>query len=135
MAMLSGFLQEANPNELAHTACSALLVTNWSLLDWALFMAEESSLGAPKLVEATEKWGTTDSKTQTAFNLAKNTDLPFFDYLAQTPDVRKKFSLYMKNVTASEGTKIDHLVNGFDWASLGDATVVDVRLEVYIYQT
>ncbi|KAH8585876.1 putative sterigmatocystin 8-O-methyltransferase precursor, partial [Bisporella sp. PMI_857] len=112
MAMLSGFLQEPQPNELAHSATSALLVTNSNLLDWALFIAEASSLGPTKLVEATEKWGTTESKTQTAFNLAKNTE--------------KKFSLYMKNVTASEGTKIDHLVHGFDWASLGDATVVDV---------
>lgn len=128
MAMLHNFLQEPKPNELAHSTVSALLVTNPGLLDWALFMAEATAMGAAKLVKATEKWGTTDSKTQTAFNLACNTDLPFFDYLAQTPDLRKKFAVYMENVTASEGTKIDHLVNGFHWASLGEATVVDVGL-------
>jgi len=126
MAMLSGFFQEATPNELAHTPSSALLVTNWGLLDWALFMAEQTSTAPPKLVEATEKWGATDSKTQTCFNLAKNTDLNFFDYLAQNPDIRQKFASYMKSVTSGEGTKIDHLVNGFDWASLRDATIVDV---------
>jgi 6-hydroxytryprostatin B O-methyltransferase len=126
MAILSNFLREPKPNELAHSNVSALLVTNPGLLDWALFMAEATATGAAKLVEATEKWGTTDSKTQTAFNLARNTELSFFDYLAQTPELRKKFAMYMKNVTASEGTKIEHLVNGYNWASLGEAIVVDV---------
>ncbi|TVY85233.1 O-methyltransferase aurJ, partial [Lachnellula suecica] len=126
MAILSNFLQEPKPNELAHSNVSALLVTNPGLLDWALFMAEATATGAAKLVEATERWGTTEAKNQTAFNIARDTELPFFDYLAQTPELRKKFAMYMKNVTVSEGTKIDHLVNGFDWASLGEATVVDV---------
>lgn len=127
MAMLHGFLREPWAGELAHTAKSALLVTNPAMLDWALFMAESTSKGAAHLVDATEKYGASESKTETAFNIACNTDLPYFDYLAQTPSLRKKFAAYMKNVTQGEGTKIGHLVNGFEWASLGDGTVVDVR--------
>jgi len=133
MAILNNFLREPKPNELAHSNVSALLVTNPGLLDWALFMAEATATGAAKLVEATEKWGTTESKTQTAFNIARNTELPFFDYLSQTPELRKKFAMYMKNVTASEGTKIEHLANGYDWASLGEATVVDVCINFLSY--
>lgn len=126
MAMLHGFLREPSPGQVAHTPMSALLVTNPGMLDWALFMAEATAKGAARLVDATEKWGATESKTETAFNLACETDMPFFDYLAQEPDLRKKFATYMKNVTSSEGTKIDHLLNGFDWAGLGSGTVVDV---------
>lgn len=127
MAILHNFLREPEHDKLAHSATSVLLVKNPGLLDWMLFMAEATSIGAAKLVEATEKWGSSTSKTQTAFNIAKNTDLPFFDFLAQTPDLRTKFAHYMKNVTASEGTKIDHLLEGFDWGNLADgATVVDV---------
>jgi 6-hydroxytryprostatin B O-methyltransferase len=127
MAMLSNFLREPVPNEVAHSATSALFVTNPGMLDWALYMAEQSAPGAMKLVDATEKWGATEEKNQTAFNIARNTDLPFFDYIAKSPELSKKFSAYMRNVTSSEGSSLKHLVNGFDWASLGDATVVDVR--------
>jgi 6-hydroxytryprostatin B O-methyltransferase len=131
MAMISNFLCEPTPGELAHSAVSALFITNPSLLDWALFMAEASAPAAAKLVEATERWGATEQKNQTALNIARNTDLPFFDYLMQSPALAKQFSGYMKNVTASQGTKIEHLVNGFDWTGLGDALVVDVRPSSY----
>jgi 6-hydroxytryprostatin B O-methyltransferase len=39
----------------------------------------------------------------------------------------KQFAGYMKNVTASSATSLKHLLSGYDWASLKDATVVDVR--------
>ncbi len=65
-------------------------------------------------------------KTHTAYNLAFNTDLPFFDHLAQIPERRDQFKGYMKSVTASGGTDLKHLLEGFDWASLGEAVVVDV---------
>lgn len=127
MAILHGFLNEPVEGELAHSASSSLLVADPKLVDWVLFMAEATALGAAKLVEATDRWGDTMSKTQTAFNIAKDTDLPFFDYLAQTPELRIKFAAYMKNVTAAEGTKNEHLFAGFAWDSLPQgATVVDV---------
>ena len=127
MAMTSNFLCEPIAGELAHTPASAMFVTNPALLNWALFMAKGSAPTASKLVEATEKWGATDQKNQTAFNISNNTELSFFEYISQTPDMAKLFVSYMKNVTSSEGTKIDHLVKGYDWAGLGNATVVDVR--------
>jgi hypothetical protein len=34
----------------------------------------------------------------------------------------------MKSVQLSYGTSLKHLVTGFDWAGLGEAIVVDVRL-------
>ncbi len=126
MAMTSNFLCEPVLGELAHNAVSALFVTNPALLDWAMFMTQFSMPAAAKLVEATEKWGTTSAKNQTAVNVAFDTDLPLFDFIQQSPEMTKQFAAYMKNVTASEGTKIKHLLTGFDWAGLGEATVVDV---------
>ncbi|KAH6654693.1 sterigmatocystin 8-O-methyltransferase [Truncatella angustata] len=126
MAMTSNLLCEPSPGELAHTAASRLFVANPAVLDWALFMAKGSAPTASKMVEATEKWGATTSMTETAFNVSNNTTLTFFDYISQTPDMAKLFVSYMKNVTSSEGTKIDHLIHGYDWASLGKATVVDM---------
>lgn len=129
MAITGSFLREPEPNIVAHSRTSAHFVENPSLRDWTLFLAEDTAPMAMKLVEATEKWGDTRSKTETAFNLALGTDLAFFKYLSSNPQFTQKFSGYMKNVTASEGTSIKHLVNGFDWASLGNAIVVDVRLQ------
>ncbi|KAL8661128.1 MAG: hypothetical protein Q9202_005890 [Teloschistes flavicans] len=126
MAMTGNFLAEPVHGQVAHNATSGIFVTNPSINGWALFMAENSCPGALAMVGATEKYGVTDKKNETAFNVARNTDLPFFDYIGQSPEQGKQFAAYMKNVLASEGTKVDHLVKGFDWESLGEATVVDV---------
>lgn len=126
MAMTGNFLSEPVPGQVAHNATSGIFVTNPSINGWALFMAENSCPGALAMVGSTEKYGVTDKKNETAFNVARDTDLPFFDYIGQHPEQGKQFASYMKNVLASEGTKVDHLVKGFAWASLGEATVVDV---------
>ncbi|KAL9587195.1 MAG: hypothetical protein Q9203_003594 [Teloschistes exilis] len=135
MAMTGNFLAEPVHGQVAHNATSGIFVTNPSINGWALFMAENSCPGALAIVGATEKYGVTDKKNETAFNVARNTDLPFFDYIGQSPEQGKQFASYMKNVLASEGTKVDHLVKGFDWESLGEATVVDVSevlLDVWV---
>lgn len=124
--MTNNFLCETDAGELAHNSTSAPFVTNNSLYNWALFMINASAATANKLVEATENWGATEKKNETAYNLIMNTNLPFFDHLAKSPDLTKQFAGYMKSVTASEGTSLKHLLSGFNWASLGTTTVVDV---------
>jgi 6-hydroxytryprostatin B O-methyltransferase len=126
MAMTSNLFFEPKPNHIAHTATSALLVTNESLRDWAVFMSETTVPAASKLVEASERWPDSVQKNETAYNVAFDTDLPFFDHLKTQPDKTRQFASYMKNVQKSDGTAIRHLVNGFEWKSLGKATVVDV---------
>lgn len=126
MAMTSNLFCEPSSGEIAHTATSALLVTNPNLHDWAVFMTETSAPTAANMVDASKRWSHSTEKTETAYNLAFKTDLPFFDHLATLPEKTKQFAGYMKNVTNSEGTAIHHLLRGFDWAGLGKATVVDV---------
>ena len=126
MAFTFNFLAEPIPGHIAHSGVSAAFISNPTLMDWALFMTSASAMTATKMVEATEKYGSTVSKAETAFNISKNTDLPYFDWLKQDPQMERQFAGYMKNVTASEGLNVTHLVKGFDWASLGECTVVDV---------
>ncbi|KAL8921411.1 MAG: hypothetical protein Q9208_005737 [Pyrenodesmia sp. 3 TL-2023] len=126
MAMTGNFLSEPVPGHVVHNATSGIFVTNPSINGWALFMAETSCPAALAMVGSTEKYGVTDKRNETAFNVARNTELPFFDYIGQHPEQGKQFASYMKSILASEGTKVDHLVKGFAWASLGGATVVDV---------
>lgn len=127
MAMTHNLFHEPTADSIAHSATSALLVTNPNFFDWARFMTEASVPTAAHLVEACERWPNSVKKNETAYNIAFNHDLPFFDHLAQDPERTKQFSGYMKSVTNSEGTHLKHLLSGFDWASLGKATVVDVR--------
>ena len=127
MAMLNGFLSEPQVGQVAHSPISALLVKNPSYMNWARWMVNYSVPTAYKLYEATKRWGTTEAKNETAFNLAMGTDRPFFDLLRTDLEMNTMFSGYMRIVTSSEGASLNHLVRGFDWASLPDgATIVDV---------
>lgn len=124
MAMTSGFLQESEPGHLSHSRFSALLVKDQGFMDWARFLTEYSVPSAFKFPEATRQWGTTEAKDQTAFSLAMNKQMSFFDYLREEPGMAKVFSSYMRNVASTDGIKFDHLVCGFDWTALPPGALV-----------
>ncbi|KAL2061151.1 hypothetical protein VTL71DRAFT_7424 [Oculimacula yallundae] len=126
MAMTSNLLCEPKEGEVAHNVVSRTFVSNPGLVDWALFMTQFSMPTAAKMVEATEKWGDTSKKNETAFNIAMDTELPLFDFVKKSPEMTKQFAGYMRNVQSSEKTHIRHLVSGYNWKSLGTALVVDV---------
>jgi 6-hydroxytryprostatin B O-methyltransferase len=110
----------------AHNSVSAVSVRNPGLADWALFVTQFSMPVAGSFADATKRWGSTKRKDQTAFNLALKTDLPLFDFIQQSPEITCQFAAYMQNVQQSDGMSVRHLVNSYDWAALGDATVIDV---------
>ena len=68
-------------------------------MDWAIFMTSVPAMTATKMVEATERYGRTVSKTEMAYNISKNTDLPYFEWLKQDPQTELQFAGYVKNVT------------------------------------
>lgn len=86
MAICAHFFDEPRPGQVAHSRLSAHFAKSAALQDWAEFLADATVPMAIRFADATQKWGTTTSKTETAFNIALNTDLPFFDYLNKTPD-------------------------------------------------
>ncbi|TAQ84671.1 hypothetical protein B7494_g7015 [Chlorociboria aeruginascens] len=126
MAMLSNFLVEPIPGEIAHNATSTLLVTNPGLLDWALYLAEVSVPSASRIAEATERWGATEKKNETPFNIVRDTDMPFLDYVGKSPELSEQYAAHVKHTSLDEGTIVKHLSSGFDWGSLGEATIVDI---------
>ncbi|KAL8795412.1 MAG: hypothetical protein Q9195_002153 [Heterodermia aff. obscurata] len=126
MVMTSNLLCEPAPNQVAHNAVSALFISNPSIANWASFMVKFSAPVATAFAEATEKWGVTDKKNETAFNVALKTDLPFFNFLSQSSGLADSFASYMQSVQSSYGTSLKHLLSGFDWAGVGEGVVVDV---------
>ncbi|KAL9044433.1 MAG: hypothetical protein Q9214_002428 [Letrouitia sp. 1 TL-2023] len=126
MAMTSNFLCQPSADSVAHNSVSRLFISNSGFIDWINFMTQFSAPTAAAFAEATEKWGTTDKKNQTAFNVASRTDEPLFDFFARSPKSAKQFASYMKSVQSSHGTSLNHLLTGYDWEGLGEAVVVDV---------
>ncbi|TVY18014.1 O-methyltransferase aurJ [Lachnellula arida] len=126
MSMTGGMLTEPRPGHLAHSRVSAQFVKTPTLVDWAKFMTRYSAPTAAKFAEATDRWGDTTEKNQTAYNIAFDTDLPFFKHLTQSEERTANFAAYMRSLGESEGTAFKHILTAFEWGSLGKTNIVDV---------
>ncbi|GJC87420.1 O-methyltransferase aurJ [Colletotrichum liriopes] len=124
MVMTSNILTEPESGRIAHTASSAMFIKFPNMGDWAGYMFSASIPTAAAMVQATEKWPGSLQKTETAYNISFNHNLPFFDHLSQSPLMTKQFSGYMKSVTDGQGMDLAHLVNGFDWEKLPSGSLV-----------
>jgi 6-hydroxytryprostatin B O-methyltransferase len=134
MAMTSAILVEPATGVVAHTANSAMFLQAPGMRAWADYMFQASIPTAAAMVEATEKWPGSTQKTETAYNVAFKHNLPFFDHLSQNEQLTSQFSRYMKSVTDGQAMDLSHLVNGFDWKSLADGSlVVDVSNSCLIH--
>lgn len=126
MAMIDGLLCEPSPTEIAHTRLSVSLATDSSLQGWAFSIAAYHMPTACQFAEATARWPNSVAKNETAFSLALNTKLDLWGYMKANPEMEKTFSDYMRGTSQSGGGRLEHVISGFDWASLGKATIVDV---------
>lgn len=127
MAMTSGFLAETPEGHLIHNALSRAISEDRHLNHWLHYIIRETVPLMNCLIPAVEKWGNSKESVHTAHNIMRNTELPFFGFLKSRPDMSADFDLYMESQAVTHsGTRIDHLLQGFDWAALGDALVVDV---------
>lgn len=126
MLMCSDFLSERVPGMVSHSRSSLKYATSPALQDYVLYLADVRIPAAISFTEATRKWNQTASKTQTAFNLAFNTELSFFEFLASDAEFRKRSAGLMKFGASLPGAALHHLVEAFRWSELGKALVVDV---------
>lgn len=133
MAMTASLFRESSPSpdgppQVAHSCTSAHLARNADAYAYATWMHAGSAPVALQMAAAAARWGPDSTRpTETAFSLALNTELPFFEHLARDPAATAGFAGYMRSVRSSDGVALRHLVKGFDWAGLvGGALVVDV---------
>jgi len=127
MAMTSALFCEPETNQVGHSATSALLASNEDVHSWASYLSTRSAPTALSMTAAHDRYTPASvAKNETAFNVAFDTELPFFDYLSLDPAITAEFAGYMRNVTTSESVDLKHLVNGYHWADLGSGLVVDV---------
>jgi 6-hydroxytryprostatin B O-methyltransferase len=126
MAMTNHVFAEPTPGFMAHSATSAALVTNSRMSDQRVWMTSLIAPTIASMVTAHERWPDSTAPNHTAFNAAFNTDLRMYEYIAKQPELYKLFGRVMDAIASSPKSDLKHLVNGFDWAALGKATVVDV---------
>lgn len=78
-----------------------------------------------KIAQALEKFKGSSAAHDSAFNLAFNTEEPMYKFLKLYPDRQARFFGAMEAVGKAAGHRLEHLVNGYPWAGLKDATIVD----------
>lgn len=134
MAMTNAlFRPQPDGQSIGHSATSALLARDKDMHIWASYICNRSAPMALQMGAAHQRWGPDSvSKNETAYNVAFDTNLPFFDHLGSDETRVKEFAGYMRNVQKSEGVDLKHLVAGFAWADLQkDSTVVDVSTTTF----
>jgi 6-hydroxytryprostatin B O-methyltransferase len=124
--MLNGYFLEPSPGQVAHSAMSLLLASSPSIQDYVGHAIGFSYPVSTKMVEMTERYQGSEAKTETAFNVAFDTPLPMFAWLKGEPEHSERFGRLMGAMKAAPVYSVQHLVNGYSWASLGHGKVVDV---------
>jgi 6-hydroxytryprostatin B O-methyltransferase len=125
---------EPTPGYVAHTASSAAVIKDSSLSAWMGHNIDEIGRALSWQGKAIDKWGDTEDPSKTAMCLAFG--LPegstVFDFLQNDGEGEKKgwrakrFGLAMSAMSKTGAFSSTHLHTGFDWPSLGEATLVDV---------
>lgn len=124
-AAFNRMLREDVPDHVVHTAASALLVRNRSMMDYYGFFVEQMFPTSAKLAEALEKYQDSTAPEDTAFGLAFNTKETLFQFLEKRPELQARFAGAMEGVGKDPSQSQRHVVTGYPWAELGEAVVVD----------
>ncbi|KAF3005265.1 hypothetical protein E8E14_006481 [Neopestalotiopsis sp. 37M] len=103
--------REPEPGVVAHTQASKAL-TNPIANDWVSCGTEEMWPASSKMVEALERWPGSQEPDQTV--------------IAESPERANRFSNNMKAYMLMQEYNASHVLNGYDWDSLGQAQLVDV---------
>ncbi len=122
----AGFLREPRAGHVGHSPLSAQFVTEPALLDAAMFLAGTAAPAALKMPLATKRFATSDRADQTAYAAAFDTTVPLASVFELQPRLQRQFETFLSFVTSDDVTGVRDVVMRVDWASLGNATVVDV---------
>ncbi|KAI4222483.1 MAG: hypothetical protein L6R40_008583 [Gallowayella cf. fulva] len=119
-------LREDSPDHVIHSASSALLLRDHAMMDWYGHCVEEMFPASAKIAEALKRYPGSTAPQNSAFSLAFNTREPIYKFLEQYPDRQARFFGAMEGVGKDPGHSLEHVVNGYPWAELEKATVVDI---------
>ncbi|SLM41451.1 Winged helix-turn-helix DNA-binding domain [Lasallia pustulata] len=126
-AMTNRVFCEPTPDHVAHTVGSRLLKDGDPMRASVQWLTEDCAPLATHQLDAIAKWGHgSQEANQTAVNSAYGGDGSFYDFIQSDPVRVRRFGKTIQQVLQQPASSIKHIQPGFDWISLGDATVVDV---------
>ncbi|KAK7951743.1 O-methyltransferase [Apiospora aurea] len=126
-AMTNQVFCEPQKGTVAHTQLSRLLATNPKSNAWVGFLTGDLFPAFANVVNALKRWPGSHEPSETGVNIAYSQDLPFYNFLQLDKGCGMRYSRAIESHGSSEGTEISHgVVDGYPWANLGDATVVDM---------
>ena len=124
--MMCRFFHEPVHDQVAHTAASKQL-THPGALSWIQFTTTDTIGTAYNYLDAIAKWGHgSQEPNQTGQQLLYNTDKYMYDYYEENDEVRTNFSELMTYVSSMNAMSNEYVGAGYDWAGLGEVTIVDV---------
>ncbi|KAF2102109.1 O-methyltransferase [Rhizodiscina lignyota] len=123
-AMTQHIFYEPQSGVVAHTQVSRLLTENSKIRDYYGTVCQEVWPAATRTVDALEKWPGSTQREESGYVLA--TGKPLQQVLDENPAKHKRYDNAMGSFANDRTFSFEHVIKGFDWASLGSATVVDV---------
>ena len=123
-AMTQRIFCEPDADVVSHTQVSRLLVVNEAVRDYVGTVCQEVWPAATRIADAIEKWPGSRARDESGYVLAHG------HTIQQTlDDDPVKSARYARANGAFQQDKtfdVGHLIRNFDWAALGNGTVVDV---------
>lgn len=130
MMMTSGVFCEPQPGRIAHTPTSSLLATDPDFAAWARSVSTINYEASSALAKSSGScWGN-HQPAVSGFNVGSGNTTHFQELFrsGSDPKLSRDFGGFLKATQGIYANDAVHVLNGFDWASLGRATVVDVSL-------
>ncbi|PVI04128.1 S-adenosyl-L-methionine-dependent methyltransferase [Periconia macrospinosa] len=123
-AMAMHILEEPEPGMVAHTSISKFLA-NPAINGWAEFEGRDTWPASTRIVDAVQKWPNSQLPNETAWVLANN-GKSVQDVIATEPERAMRFANGMGAIDYVPGYNMSLLPTVYDWASLGNAKIVNV---------
>jgi hypothetical protein len=111
---------------IAHTPTSRVLATNPLIRRWIEMTSSEINPATTRVVDAMVKWSLSEEPNQTGYSIANNTDDTAFVHMSKFPGRAERFADAMSLFSQGPRMSPQHILTGFPWETLGEATIVDV---------
>ncbi|MCJ1246390.1 hypothetical protein MMC30_003597 [Trapelia coarctata] len=127
LAITDHLFEEPENGTIAHTAATQLLAVNPLLSAWTGVATHENWPSMIHMSYALSKWpGSEEPFGHSAYSLAHNIYDNPFDVWEKDPQRAKQFADGMSFIRSDPGFDPKHLINGYDFASVGQGIFVDI---------
>ncbi|KAF1992568.1 S-adenosyl-L-methionine-dependent methyltransferase [Aulographum hederae CBS 113979] len=118
---------EPTRGQVAHTADTALLVTDHTLFDLVGTLLEDLRPAGLAFPTAMEKWPGSQEADQTGWQVAYDTSMSMYDHICQYPERISRFSNHLTQIARFDPRASEHFASAYPWGDLPPgSTIVDI---------